>query len=77
MARAETALFHWRVYGLKADRLRQKVRSYEKTIIDYMDFPADITDKAAHAEAKEALGRADYERDRDEVLLGRALDVAT
>ena len=42
-----------------------------------MDFPADITDKAAHAEAKEALGRADYERDRDEVLLGRALDVAT
>jgi hypothetical protein len=34
----------------------------------------DITDKAAHTEASEALGRARYERDRDEVLLGRAID---
>ena len=39
LARAETALFHWRVYGLKADRLRQEVRSYEKTIIDYYGLP--------------------------------------
>ena len=77
LARVETALFHWRVYGFKADRLSHEVRSYEKTILDPMVLPVEITDKAAHAEAKEALGRADYERDRDEVLLGRALDVAT
>jgi hypothetical protein len=31
LARAETALFHWRVYGLKADRLAEQVRSYEET----------------------------------------------
>jgi len=41
-----------------------------------VDFslPTHITDKAAHSEAKEALEQAKYERDRDEVLLGRAID---
>src|SRR5215471_1457811 len=34
-----------------------------------------ITDIAAHAEAKEAFEQAKYERDRDEVLVGRAIDV--
>jgi hypothetical protein len=74
MARAETALIHSRVQGLKADRLATEVGSYEKTVADYSQLPPQITDKAAHAEALEALGRASYERDRDEVLLGRALD---
>jgi hypothetical protein len=74
LARAETALIHSRVQGLKADRLTKQVRSYEKIITDHMQFPPHITDRAAHAEAREALGRARYERDRDEVLLGRALD---
>jgi hypothetical protein len=32
-----------------------------------------ITDEAGHLEAAEALARAEYERDRDEVLLGRAI----
>ena len=71
--RAETALFYWRMQGLKADRLAIEVRSYDVTIA-CMSLPTHITDKAAHAEASEALGRAKYERDRDEVLLGRALD---
>ena len=75
LARVETALFHWRVFGFKADRLSHEVRSYEKTILDPMVLPVEITDKAAHAEAKAALGQAAYERGRDEVLLGRALDV--
>ena len=74
LARAETALFHSRVQGLKADLLGIEVRSYEKTITDHLHFPLDITDKAAHAEAREAARRAGYERNRDEVLLGRALD---
>jgi hypothetical protein len=39
-----------------------------------MQMRPDITDKAAHTEASEALGRARYERDRDEVLIGRAID---
>jgi hypothetical protein len=74
LARAETALFHWRVHGLKADRLAEQVRSYEKTLLDRLSFATDITDKASHTEATEALGRAACERDRDEVLIGRALD---
>jgi hypothetical protein len=58
------------VQGLKADLLGIEVRSYE----NHLHFPLDITDKAAHAEAREAARRAGYERNRDEVLLGRALD---
>jgi hypothetical protein len=73
LARAETALFHWRVYGLKADRLIKQVRSYEETFPG-VSFPAVITDKASHTEATEALGRAEHERDRDEALIGCALD---
>jgi hypothetical protein len=34
----------------------------------------EITDKDAHTKASEALARAKYERDREEVLLGRAID---
>jgi hypothetical protein len=72
--RAETALFHSRMHGLKADRLAIQKRSYEFTVADF-SLPTTITDKAAHAEASEALARARYEQDRDEVLLGRAIDV--
>ena len=75
LARAETALLHWRVHELKADRLTNQVRSYQETFLDGLSFLApEITDKAAHTEAKEALRQAVYERDRDEVLLGRAID---
>ena len=71
--RAETELFHSRMHGVKADRLAAQVRSYERTFPE-IPFPTVITDKAAHTEASEALERARYERDRDEVLLGRAID---
>ena len=74
LVRAETALFHSRLQGLKADRLANEVRSYEKTFIDYASPQPHITDEDARAEALEALGRARYERDRDEALLGRAFD---
>jgi hypothetical protein len=74
LGRAETGLFHSRVQGLKADLLAIEVQSYEETLGDGLQFPTHITDKAAHTEAREALGRARYERNRDEVLLGRAID---
>jgi hypothetical protein len=70
---AETALFHSRVHGLKAQRLAGKVRSYEK-ISPNFPFPTHITNKTAHRKATQALEQAKYERDRDEVLLGRAID---
>ena len=57
LARAKTALFHSRVQGLKADLLAVEVSSYEETLIDGLQFPTHITDKAAHTEAREALGR--------------------
>jgi hypothetical protein len=72
LARAETAPFHSRIHELKADRLAIQVRSNELTVADF-SLPATITDKAAHMEASEALARANYERDRDEVLLGRVI----
>lgn len=73
LARAETALFDWRVWELKVSRLADQVRSHESILADF-SFPTHITDEAAHTEAKEALARAKHERDRDAVLLGRALD---
>ena len=72
--RADTALLHSRMQGLKAGRLANEVRSYEKDISELLYRPPHITDEAAHAEALEALGHARYERDRDEVLLGCAFD---
>jgi hypothetical protein len=74
LVRAETALIHSRVQGLKADRLKIEASSYVETVGDFMGLSSHITDKAAHTEAREALERATYERDRDEVLLGRAFD---
>src|SRR5271169_1335959 len=55
LARAETGLFHWRVYRLKADRLTSQVRSYEKPLLDVPSVTV-ITDKASHSEATELLG---------------------
>jgi hypothetical protein len=74
LARAETALLHSRVQGLNADLLAIEVRSYEETLIDLPQWPTHVTDKAAHTEAREAFARARYERNRDEVLLGGAID---
>jgi hypothetical protein len=73
-ARAETALLHWRVHELKADRLKRQIRSYEKDLLDGFSMPTAIADKASHSKATDALAQAEYEQQRDEVLLGRALD---
>jgi hypothetical protein len=72
LERAETALLHSRIHELKAGRLEKEVNSYVY-VVDF-SLPTVITDKAAHSEANEALARAKYERNRDEVLLGRAID---
>ncbi|MGB8901580.1 MAG: hypothetical protein WCC90_21085 [Methylocella sp.] len=75
LERAETALLHSRMHGLKADRLAIERRSYEKSFLGDCSFGGTyITDEAAHTEASEALRRATYEQNRDEVLLGRAID---
>jgi hypothetical protein len=73
LARAETALFHWRMHGLKADRLAKQVHSYEESLLAVPTFTT-ITDEALHTEAMEERAGAEYERDRDEVLIGCALD---
>jgi hypothetical protein len=71
LAQTETAFFDWRVQVLKVAQLADQVRSYE---LAFPVFARDITDKAAHTEAKEALARTKRERDQDKLLLGRALD---
>jgi len=49
--RAETALFHSRVHGLKAGWLADQVRSYAAPFADF-SFPTHITDKSAHSESE-------------------------
>ena len=71
--RTETALFHWRMHVLKAQRLVTQAGSYRRDILPAPSFTM-ITDEASHMEAMEALARAEYERDRDEVLTGCAVD---
>jgi hypothetical protein len=74
--RAETTLLHSLMHRIKADQLLTEVRSYQQQYCPTLDFAKPvITDKAAYAEAGEAFDRARYERDRDEVLLGRAIDI--
>jgi hypothetical protein len=79
LARAETALLYSRVHELKASRLENEVRSYEKTVIegipvrDGFSVSTEITDEASYTEAVEALEQAKAERDRDEVLLACVL----
>jgi len=73
LERAETALFDWRIRVLQVSKLADQVGSHESTIADF-NFGTHITDKTAHTSAREALALAKQERDRDEVLLGRALD---
>jgi hypothetical protein len=75
LERAETAWFHSRIHALKADHLAKQVASFEEHSFDNLPMSRpEITDKAAHRQASEALGRATHERDRDEVLLGRVID---
>jgi hypothetical protein len=71
LERAETALFHSRMQALKADRLAIQVREMRLNL-DY-PLPQVVRDNAV-SEASEARKRAEYERDCDEVLLGRAID---
>src|SRR5262249_34141624 len=78
LAQAEALLFHSRMHAVKADRISSEMRSYEKAALPGL-LVTVITDETAHTEASEALRCATYERDRDEVLLGRAIaaDAAT
>ena len=54
--RAETALIHWRVYSLKAMRLKEQIKSHEDSVFDQLPVGTIITDRASHSEATEALG---------------------
>jgi hypothetical protein len=55
LARAETALFNWRAYVLKAHQLSEQVQSFEKDFLSGISFPTKITNEALHAEAMEVL----------------------
>ena len=61
-ARAETALFDWRVRQLQVSKLANQVGSHESTLADLCFL--NTTDEAAHEEARQALARAKDERDR-------------
>ena len=68
-ARAEIALLHSRIDGLKADSVAPQVGYQEFT-----DLIESFTKDAAHEEVSKALARARCQWDRDEVFLGRAFE---
>jgi hypothetical protein len=74
LERAETAFFDWRVGGFKVPLLAIQVSSYEAPVGNFSSLPPNITDKAAHTQATEALARLKHERAGDKFLLGRALE---
>jgi hypothetical protein len=65
LARAETALFLWRVHELKADRLKRQIRSYETDLLGGFSSLTVIADKASHSEATDALAQAEYEQAKE------------
>jgi hypothetical protein len=79
LQRVEAALYHWRAYVLKARSLEEQARAYVETTtpgLELLQFSGEtvITDEVSHARVTNELSCAEHERDRDEVLIGRALD---
>jgi hypothetical protein len=78
LERAECALFHWRIREREAERLAEKVESYVEITGSSWSLNVGeertIKDAASHARALKELRRAEFERDREELSLGRAFD---
>src|SRR3954447_21808781 len=75
-AQAEVAILHRGMQNVRIGRLAAKVRSFERPALarlDCLDEPI-ISDRGSHARATRALDHAYFERDRDEVLLGGAIE---
>src|SRR3954447_24965157 len=74
-ARAEVAVLHRGVHKVKISRLVAKVRSLERPPLPRFDSDGPvITNKESHAKATRALDHLYAERDRDEVLIGGAVE---
>ena len=74
-AQAEVAILHRGVHKVKISRLAAKVRSLERPALPRFDFEEPvITNHGSHSKTTRALDHAYAERDRDEVLLGGAIE---
>jgi len=58
---------------MKTDGFAEQGRPFEEPIFGGLSF-VTVTNKASHREAMEARALAEYERDRDGVLIGCGLD---
>ncbi len=77
LQRVESALYHWRAYVLKARSLEGQARAYVETTtpgLELLHCETVITDEVSHARVTKELSCAEHEQDRDEVIIGRALD---
>jgi hypothetical protein len=79
LTRLETSLFHWRICCLKAEILTSEVERHQRTTFTFdlpsLDMPTtEIINEASHERATKELQHCEEEQDRDEVLLGRAMD---
>jgi hypothetical protein len=74
----ESALFQWRIYRLKAERLEKHAGSFVKNSFEFpfLSFGGEstITDRSAHARAIRELRKVEVARDRGELDLARAFD---
>src|SRR3954447_221633 len=74
-ARAEVAVLHRGVHKEKISRWVAKARSLERPPLPRFDSDGPvITNKESHAKATRALDHLYAERDRDEVLIGGAVE---
>src|SRR3954454_13393653 len=74
-AQAEVAILHRGVQKVKISRLAANVRSFERPALPRLDLEEPIiSDRGSHARATRALDHAYVERDRDEALLGGAVE---
>ena len=68
-------MLHRGAHKVKISRLAAKVRSLERPALPRFDLDERvITKKESHAKATRALDHVYAERDRDEVLLGGAIE---
>jgi hypothetical protein len=67
----ETGIFKWELYRELAEQARQEARSYERSILDAIGGPEEITDKRKHQEALATAKEMQAEQNTETATLGR------
>ena len=71
LGRVETGIFKWELYRELAEQSRQEARSYERSILDAIGGPEEITDKPKHQEALATAKEMQAKQNTETATLGR------